>query len=102
MIATDCGGPREMISHGDNGYLVARNSSDQLADYLRVLARRPALRQSMGAASKERARIFTPEYAVAQFERLFVLAIQNYRSADTAPESRVKSATQEMGARLLS
>lgn len=54
-VATDAGGPRDIIDHGRTGLLVPRREPDALADALERLVSDPSLRRRLGAAAKEEA-----------------------------------------------
>lgn len=62
-ISTDCpcGGPRELISDGINGYLVPVNDTNRMADSLKQLLGNRELSDMLGNRAKERARDFHPE-----------------------------------------
>lgn len=54
VVSYDCGtGPAELIDHGANGFLVAQNDQEALADHLLRLALDSDLRQRMGAAARD-------------------------------------------------
>jgi glycosyltransferase involved in cell wall biosynthesis len=61
VIATDQGGPTEVIDNGVNGLLVPPGDVNALARALRRLADQPALRQQLGEAARHRAKDFTPD-----------------------------------------
>lgn len=54
VVATDVGGAREAIIHGETGYLVPTGDHEQLADHVIELLRDPENAQSLGAAGKRR------------------------------------------------
>ena len=54
VVATDAGGPREIVVDGGTGRLVAANDPQALASALAGLIARPAERQRMGQAGKRR------------------------------------------------
>jgi glycosyltransferase involved in cell wall biosynthesis len=56
IVATDVGGVRDAVRHGENGLLVAPGDPPAVADALRVLLRDADLRRTMGAAGARRAR----------------------------------------------
>jgi glycosyltransferase involved in cell wall biosynthesis len=57
LVATDVAGCREVVHDGENGFLVAPDDTDQLADSLRTLIRDSSKRKEMG----ERSRILAEE-----------------------------------------
>ena len=54
VIATDHGGPREIIEPGKSGFLVPPDDPQSLYEALLALARSPELRQRVGKAAVER------------------------------------------------
>jgi glycosyltransferase involved in cell wall biosynthesis len=79
VVATDAGGPAELIANEVDGLLVPPNDADALAAALERLARDPALRARLGAAARQRSRAFNPADAAAQ-----ILAVYE----ELAPASR--------------
>jgi glycosyltransferase involved in cell wall biosynthesis len=72
IVATDVGGVRDAVRHGDNGLLVAPGDPPAFADALRVLLRDPDLRRTMGATGARRARAeFHALTVVGSLERLY-------------------------------
>ncbi len=60
VIATDAGGPAEIITNGVDGMLVPPGDSAALAAALRRLSVDPDLRARLGSAARERARAYEP------------------------------------------
>ena len=56
VVASDLGGPRELVVHSSTGLLVAPNDPDALANALAEVLQDPQLAARMGAAGFERAR----------------------------------------------
>ena len=56
VVASDLGGPRELVVHGSTGLLVAPNDPDDLAKALAEVLQDPQMAARMGAAGYERAR----------------------------------------------
>jgi len=54
VIASDVGGVREAVVHGETGFLVKGADVNELAGYLKKLITSPMLRRSMGQAGRER------------------------------------------------
>lgn len=72
VVSTDAPvGPREIVSDGENGYLVPVGDVEALADRLRVLMRDTALRQRMGAAAEASSHRFLTPAVVDRYEALF-------------------------------
>jgi glycosyltransferase involved in cell wall biosynthesis len=53
LVATDAPGCREIVRHGENGFLVPLRDSAGLADAIEKLLDDPALRLRMGAKGRE-------------------------------------------------
>lgn len=63
IVTTDTVGCREVVRHGENGFLVPVRSSVELADALQILINNSELRKQMGTRGRE---IVTQEFAVEQ------------------------------------
>jgi glycosyltransferase involved in cell wall biosynthesis len=61
IVTTDTNGCRELVRHGENGFLVPVKSTLELADALQLLIEDPELRKRMGARGRE---IAVNEFAV--------------------------------------
>lgn len=59
IVATQVGGVPEAVQDGETGILVPPEDVDALAEGIRRLAGDPALRERLGAAGRERARLFS-------------------------------------------
>jgi glycosyltransferase involved in cell wall biosynthesis len=53
VVSTKCGGPEEIIIHGENGYLVENNNVKALANGVCKLLADDALRRKMGEKARE-------------------------------------------------
>jgi glycosyltransferase involved in cell wall biosynthesis len=53
VICTRCGGPEDIISHGETGYLTPPNDPKALAKQMEELLAEPALREKIGDAGRE-------------------------------------------------
>lgn len=53
LVATDTPGCREIVRHGENGFLVPIRNSHEMAKYLKILIESPSLRKEMGAAGRD-------------------------------------------------
>jgi glycosyltransferase involved in cell wall biosynthesis len=61
IVTTDTNGCREIVRHGENGFLVPVRSTIELADALQLLIENPELRKKMGSRGRE---IVMSEFAV--------------------------------------
>ena len=54
VVASRCGGMKDIVIHGETGFLVDQGDLDTMADYMLRLARDGALAARLGAAGRER------------------------------------------------
>ena len=54
VVATRCGGPEEIVSDGETGYLVPVGDHEALADRILMILQDQALAAGMGAAGRKR------------------------------------------------
>jgi glycosyltransferase involved in cell wall biosynthesis len=71
VIGTTPGGQGEIITAGENGLLVPANDVQALASAMRTLLLDPEYRARLGAAARQRARLFTAGQVVPRFEDLY-------------------------------
>jgi glycosyltransferase involved in cell wall biosynthesis len=72
VVASDVGGNRELVEHGETGFLVAEDDREEAAGRLRQLAEDDGLRRDMGKASLERVRErFSVERMIAATAALY-------------------------------
>lgn len=72
VVTSDCGGMREAVSDGLEGFVVPTRDPGAMAAALRKLAADPVLRQSMGQAGRERiVREFSLDLQITAFKNLF-------------------------------
>jgi glycosyltransferase involved in cell wall biosynthesis len=55
VVATDCGGVRDIVADGEQGFVVPVGDRDALADRLRLLAEDPETRARLGKGGRVRA-----------------------------------------------
>lgn len=90
VVTTDCGGMREAVTDGVEGFVVAQRDAAGMADALAKLAGDAALRQRMGAAGRERVvRNFSLNQQIDQWVRLSRSILEGERPirANAAPVS---------------
>jgi glycosyltransferase involved in cell wall biosynthesis len=75
VIGTMPGGHTDMIADGETGLLVPSGDVDALTRAMTSLIEHDELRERLGAAARERAKLFTAGVAVPQFERFYQLLI---------------------------
>ena len=72
IAATDAGGNREVVAHGETGLLSPRGNAEALAANLELLLRDPALREAMSVASVQRVhQRFTQAAMHARYAELY-------------------------------
>jgi L-malate glycosyltransferase len=80
VVATDVGGPMEIVEQGRQGYLVAPRRADDWAQAIERLARSPDEAAAMGRAGRERARaLFTIDRHVRATLDVYERAIADSR-----------------------
>jgi glycosyltransferase involved in cell wall biosynthesis len=53
VVATDVGGAREAVVHGESGYLVAAGDHEQMAEHITSLLQQPETARAMGAFGRQ-------------------------------------------------
>jgi len=71
VIGTTPGGHADMIISGETGFLVPPGEIDPLVDAMQTLINSADLRERLGQAGRERAKLFTAARAVPNFERMY-------------------------------
>jgi glycosyltransferase involved in cell wall biosynthesis len=72
VVATDVGGNREVVNHGETGFLVPRGNPEALAEAIIALLRDPDTAVAMGQRAKEMIiSRFSLESMVRQYESLY-------------------------------
>lgn len=71
-ISYDCPcGPKDIVSHGSDGYLVKNGDIGGFADRINELIDDEGLRKKMGASARENVKRYLPENIVRQWDDLF-------------------------------
>jgi len=68
VVATDCGGSRDIINDGENGFLVEVGNVKQIVDRVKLLLSDQELRQGIVRKSKDTVNRFTWENSVNKLE----------------------------------
>ena len=76
VIAFKIGGVPEIVLDGQTGILVDPENVESLANALRELAANPSRRAALGAAGKARAQSFDWDFLAAQYETVYVEALE--------------------------
>jgi glycosyltransferase involved in cell wall biosynthesis len=71
VVATNQGGPKEIITHGRDGYLVARRDSVALAERIIFINENRDLWLSVGNAAKSRAACFSAENCASEYMSIY-------------------------------
>lgn len=71
VLATRVGGVPEVVVDGETGILVPPGDPEALAEGIRRLAGDPALRERLGAAGRERARLFSWDVVTEQYLEVY-------------------------------
>ena len=72
-VGTDSGGVREVIKHGETGYLVSVGDSDRLAERIEELLADDAKRKAFGEHAKKRAEsMFMADQMTKRIEKLYL------------------------------
>jgi glycosyltransferase involved in cell wall biosynthesis len=81
VIASDAGGPSEVIEDGVTGLLYEPGNVDALARAMRRLAEDPSLRSRLGAAARIRAYDFAPGAIAEQISTVYKAVLQRRQNA---------------------
>ena len=77
IVATEVGGVPEAVRNGIEGLLVPAGRPDLLAAAIERLAGDEALRQTMGAAARQRSAIFDIRSSTRALEQMYLSAIRH-------------------------
>lgn len=72
VVATDCGGTRDIITHGENGFLVEVGDVSGIVDRVDELLKNEALRKKFVRKSQETVNSFSWENAIGKLESVLL------------------------------
>lgn len=72
VVATDCGGPKDIIQDGENGFLVDIGDVEGMVEKVRLLLQDPDLCRSMAEQGRRTAEWFSWDRCVGQLESVLV------------------------------
>ena len=70
VVATDCGGPRDIIADGENGFLVEVGNVEQIVERVKMLLEDGELRQRFVEKSRETVSKFSWDSSVDKLEKV--------------------------------
>jgi len=83
VVATRCGGPEDIVRHGETGILVEVGSPQALAAAIDSLGRDPAARARLGRAARaDVSNRFSRSAMIAAYERVYRWALSGDRLPD--------------------
>jgi len=71
IIATNVRGNRDLVKHGENGFLVHLNNIEQTARTIMYLIESEELRTSMSEKSKDLVKLYDLENIVTQMRKIY-------------------------------
>jgi glycosyltransferase involved in cell wall biosynthesis len=86
VIGTNPGGHTDLIVHGETGLLVNSGDVPALAHAMQVLISDPEMRERLGRAAAQRARLFTAEVTIPRIEALYERLINQSAAPLTQPD----------------
>ncbi len=79
VISTDCGGPSDIISHGNNGFLVDIGNTGAIVYYIKKLLVDNELREEISKNAIETAKYYSWEHAINCFEEKINIIYSKYK-----------------------
>ena len=76
IIATDTGGSKELVTDGENGFIVKMKSAADIAEKLERLIQDTELRQRFGEASRRRAQTMSWANIARQYVSMYKESVQ--------------------------
>jgi glycosyltransferase involved in cell wall biosynthesis len=91
VVASDVPPVRELIAHGENGWLVHPDRPGELARALRILLERPELARRLGTAARDTvARSFTWQQSTGALRDEYERLLQPRQRKGNAPDERLE------------
>jgi len=87
VVATDCGGPRDIIVDGRNGFLVEVGNVEQIVDRVKLLLNDPKLRQRFVKNSKDTVNRFSWDSSVNKLQTALSNLANSPRTGQTVHTS---------------
>ena len=78
VVATDCGGPKDIITDGVNGFLVPVGDASALLERVEYLLDNVAARERIRAAGLQTAAQFTWDKCIEKFDNALHLAMEEH------------------------
>ena len=98
IVATDCGGPRDLVEEGKTGYLVPVKAPTALAEALTRILSDPARRAGMGEAGRRRAvELFDLKSTVPQLAGILEEAVHSPPACQAKPLGQFLLTLLEVG-----
>jgi len=85
VVATDCGGPKDVIEDGVNGFLVPVGDVDAIVSRVQLLLADPTMRNRMRLQAQETVKRFTWEKCVSELESALHLVAQSDEAGRAKP-----------------
>jgi len=77
VVSFDCeSGPREILEDGCSGFLVEPSNIEALASKIIFLIENPTIRYEMGVNAFDRAKYFSKETILNQWDKLFIEVLE--------------------------
>lgn len=90
VIATDCGGNREVVEPEETGFLIPLGSKEALVEKIRILMQDVDLRRRMGCAGRRRVeKHFSLDAMISQYVRLYHSLVSMGKGAAPTREDRL-------------
>ena len=84
VVATDCGGSRDIITDGENGFLAEVGNTNEIVDKVKLLLNNPDLREKMVANARETVIKFSWKNSFDKWEEFLKRIVNNKRIEQSA------------------